>query len=204
MAYTTLSSGLTLQVPTSGSRNWGSTILAQNFSKISSHDHTGGGKGLQIANSALATDAVTSTKLRLANNTFLGADTLAGVKTSLLGLDTSDQTILQGVTAMATIIRGGSTSAGGLLVLYGAGHATNPGRIDLTAGTAAGSLVLSTRAAAATVNIATNGGTHTVFNDVAGTLNLNRVPTAATAGASQGYFTIQIAGTDRKVQYYAT
>lgn len=69
----TLSSGLTITIPTLGETNWDQTIKLLCFQKISEHDHTGGGKGVQISTSAIADDAVTGAKIRLPNNTYLRA-----------------------------------------------------------------------------------------------------------------------------------
>jgi len=63
VGYTNLTLGLTLTIPTTGTRNWGSTLLNTTWTKISSHDHSGGGNGNQIATSGLANDSVTSAKL---------------------------------------------------------------------------------------------------------------------------------------------
>lgn len=64
MPYTTLNLGLTLTIPTNGSRNWGTTLKNTTWTKISSHDHSGGGNGVQIVGSNALTDySVTSIKL---------------------------------------------------------------------------------------------------------------------------------------------
>jgi len=76
MAYITLSSGLTLKVPTRGTRNWADEVLNNNFKKISEHDHTGSGKGLPIGTSALSSGAVTLAKMAdLATDRLIGRDT---------------------------------------------------------------------------------------------------------------------------------
>lgn len=63
MATITISSGLTLKVPTRGSKNWADTMLSQCFEKISAHDHTGSGKGLAIGTNAISSDAITTVKI---------------------------------------------------------------------------------------------------------------------------------------------
>jgi len=63
MAYTTLSLGLTLTIPTNGTRNWGTTLKNTTWTKISSHDHSGSGNGNQISSTGLANFSVTSAKL---------------------------------------------------------------------------------------------------------------------------------------------
>lgn len=59
----TLSSGLTLIIPASGDSNWSSSINTYCFQKISEHDHTGSGKGLQIGTAAIADGSITTAKL---------------------------------------------------------------------------------------------------------------------------------------------
>jgi len=59
----TLSSGLTLIIPSAGDVNWQTTIKNSCFQKISEHDHTGAGKGVQIATAAIADGAITTAKL---------------------------------------------------------------------------------------------------------------------------------------------
>lgn len=63
MAYETLNLGLELTLPTSGTRNWGSTLKSTTWTKISSHDHTGSGQGSQIPTNGIVDDAITSEKL---------------------------------------------------------------------------------------------------------------------------------------------
>lgn len=63
MPFKTLSSGLTLQIPTAGTKNWSATLEAQNWQKLSEHDHTGSGKGKQIGTNALSNLAVTAAKI---------------------------------------------------------------------------------------------------------------------------------------------
>lgn len=63
MPFTTLNLGLTLTIPTSGTRNWGSTMLTTTWTKISNHGHTGSGDGNTISTSGLAANSVTKAKL---------------------------------------------------------------------------------------------------------------------------------------------
>lgn len=82
MAFTQLSLGLTLTLPSNGTRNWGTTLKNTTWTKISSHDHSGSGNGIQISAGGLAAGAVTSPKL--ANNIALKqyATTMAPVGTT--------------------------------------------------------------------------------------------------------------------------
>jgi hypothetical protein len=65
MPYTTLNLGLSLNLPTNGTRNWGTTMRSTTWTKISGHDHSGGGNGTQIPTGGLADRSVTSAKLAL-------------------------------------------------------------------------------------------------------------------------------------------
>ncbi len=71
MAYITIANGLTIVVPTKGTRNYSEQMLENTFKKISSHDHTGSGKGNLIGTNALSPNAVTSAKLATAIQTQL-------------------------------------------------------------------------------------------------------------------------------------
>lgn len=53
MAFETLSLGLTLTLPTNGTRNWGTTIKNTTWTAISQHSHTGSGDGNKIGSGAL-------------------------------------------------------------------------------------------------------------------------------------------------------
>lgn len=63
MGYINVTQGVTISVPTSGTRNWAQNLLTNAWQKLSSHDHTGSGKGLQIVTAAIANLAITSAKL---------------------------------------------------------------------------------------------------------------------------------------------
>lgn len=63
MPYTTLALGLTLTIPTNGTRNWGTTMKNTTWTKVSEHDHTGSGNGTQIGTNALVDYSVTTSKL---------------------------------------------------------------------------------------------------------------------------------------------
>lgn len=63
MPYTTLALGLTLTIPTPGTRNWGAVMGSTTWTKISNHAHTGAGDGNKIGTAALENNAVTKTQL---------------------------------------------------------------------------------------------------------------------------------------------
>lgn len=54
MAFETISDGLTLVIPTSGTKNWASTLKTSTWKKISGHNHTGGGNGVKLTTSSLS------------------------------------------------------------------------------------------------------------------------------------------------------
>lgn len=59
MAYQTLALGLTLTIPTNGSKNWGTTLFNTTWTKISQHKHTGSGDGNQLITSSFTPNCVT-------------------------------------------------------------------------------------------------------------------------------------------------
>lgn len=63
MGYQTLALGLTLTIPTAGTRNWSQTLYSTTWTKISAHDHTGSGNGAQLGSNALLNLAVTTGKI---------------------------------------------------------------------------------------------------------------------------------------------
>lgn len=64
MAFVTLNLGLTLTIPTVGTRNWGQTMLQTTWTKISQHAHTGSGDGNPIGTSGISDFAITRDKLK--------------------------------------------------------------------------------------------------------------------------------------------
>jgi len=91
----TISAGLTITIPTLGEQNWDQTIKNNCFTPISSHDHTGGGNGVQIGTAALQNDAVTDVKIRLTNDGWLTARNAANTAdVNIIKIDTNNQTQL--------------------------------------------------------------------------------------------------------------
>lgn len=82
MAFTQLTLGLTLTIPTQGTRNWGVTLKNTTWTKISSHDHTGSGNGAQLGSGALSPFSVTSSKLAKNIALYQSPTTLAPVGTT--------------------------------------------------------------------------------------------------------------------------
>lgn len=108
MPYITLSSGLTIKVPTRGTRNWADEMLAQTFTKISSHDHTGSGKGLPIGTNALSNLAVTSGKIADGAVTLAKMADLATDR--LIGRDTAGSGVPEAISLTGGLEFSGSTS----------------------------------------------------------------------------------------------
>lgn len=76
MPYITISDGLTIKTPTAGTKNYFTTMYNDTFKKISAHDHTGSGKGLQLGANALQANAITFAKMQqITTDRLLGRDT---------------------------------------------------------------------------------------------------------------------------------
>lgn len=106
----TLSSGLTLIIPSAGDINWQTTIKNSCFQKISEHDHTGSGKGVQIATSAIADGAVTTAKLGSISITaaLLASDAVTTVK--ILDLNVTTAKIAADAVTGAKILLGNNVA----------------------------------------------------------------------------------------------
>ena len=105
----TLSSGLTLTIPTLGDTNWDELIRDQCFLKISEHDHTGGGKGVQLATGAIQDDAITDAKIRLTNTGWLtGRNAANSADVNIIRVNSSDVVELNVSTSTWTPSYGGS------------------------------------------------------------------------------------------------
>jgi hypothetical protein len=58
MPFVTLTGGLALVIPTSGTTNWGPTLLTSTWQKINDHGHTGSGDGNLITKSAIVPNSL--------------------------------------------------------------------------------------------------------------------------------------------------
>ena len=65
MPYETLALGITLTLPTPGTRNWGPTIKSTTWTKISQHAHTGSGDGQKLGTASLNDNVITKALLSL-------------------------------------------------------------------------------------------------------------------------------------------
>jgi hypothetical protein len=116
-------SGLNFTSPDKGDTDWDVTEATKDL-KLSAHDHTGGGKGLAIATAALATNAVTGAKIRLANNEALRALNAAGsADVNIVKVDTGNRVEFPTVarfTSTETLTSSGAVSvATSLTILNG-------------------------------------------------------------------------------------
>jgi hypothetical protein len=103
MPFKTITKGLTIKVPTSKTKNWGSTIFTENFEKISEHTHQGSGTGNQISTDGLAANSVDDTKIRLRNGQWLRGRNFADTgDINLIRANTSDGVDV-GVVITATL-----------------------------------------------------------------------------------------------------
>lgn len=81
MPYESLTLGLTLTLPTPGTRNWGPTIKSTTWTKISQHAHTGSGDGQKLGTSSLNLNIIGKAQLAL-NVAFTQAATLTPAGTT--------------------------------------------------------------------------------------------------------------------------
>lgn len=56
MPYVTLALGLTIKIPTNGTRNWGTEVYNNTWTKVSQHSHEGSGDGNKLDGSAALED----------------------------------------------------------------------------------------------------------------------------------------------------
>jgi hypothetical protein len=82
MAFTTLSLGLTLTIPTNGTKNWGTTLYQTTWTKISNHGHTGSGDGTKMVTASYSDASVTLAKMTKSSGFFVYATPLAPAGTT--------------------------------------------------------------------------------------------------------------------------
>lgn len=160
----TISSGLTLSVPSQGSKNWGTSFKNNFATPISAHDHTGGGKGLQISTNALASNAVTDPKIRLTNAGWLRARNAANsADVNLLRLNSSNIFELASPLPFASGGLGVSSTPGNGQIPIGTGSGYNVATITGTSNqlivtNSSGAIVLSLPQSIALASTPTFGG----------------------------------------------
>ena len=101
MPFITLTSGLTIKVPTLGTRNWGTTIFTDTWTKISQHAHTGSPDGNQITASGIAAGTITTTQI--ANDTILNEDINSAAAIAYSKLALTDSIVNADVNSAAAI-----------------------------------------------------------------------------------------------------
>lgn len=82
MGYTVLNLGLTLTIPTDGTRNWGATLRNTTWTKISQHSHSGSGDGNPIGATGISDFVITRNKFAKNIGLFPFATTLVPVGTT--------------------------------------------------------------------------------------------------------------------------
>lgn len=206
----TISLGLTLKIPDPGQTNW-SALFRDDFAEpVSSHDHTGGGKGLQLGASSFSANAVNGSTLRLNNDQYLRARNFANsadlntikVNTSnklifdLTNVDATTRTSL-GLGTISTqdsssvsISGGAITGITDLAVADGGTGASNASGARTNLG-----LVIGTNVAAAGAN-----------SDITSLTGVTTITTALTSifGSSASDFTVGIGtsnGTDNRALF---
>jgi len=82
MPFKQITLGLTLTIPTNGTRNWGNIVEKSAWEIISGHRHTAAGDGLQMITDSYANLSVTSAKLATNINSNKQAATLTPAGTT--------------------------------------------------------------------------------------------------------------------------
>lgn len=82
--------GLNFTGPSKGDTNWDTVVDAVN-TKVSGHGHTGSGDGNTIVTAAIAANAVTDTKIRLANAAAMRGLSAAGADVDIVKIDTGNK-----------------------------------------------------------------------------------------------------------------
>lgn len=201
----TLTSGLTLTIPTLGEQNWDQLIRNQCFLPISEHDHTGSGNGAQLSTNAIQGDAITGLKIRLANDQALRARNAANSSDrQILKLDSSDQIVVghdtsDGSDTLRTFILGGggstfSTTRGACISLAGNEHGS-PGILDLRCGNVASSYIDLRSDGSHDINFTTNGTNRWQVDGSSGTIAPKSNNTYDFGEASFGIKDFYLAGT---------
>lgn len=148
MPYITITRGLTIKVPTKGTTNWDETMRTDTFNKISEHDHTGSGNGVQLSTSSISANAITGAKIRLDNNEALRARNAANsADINLLKLDTNNELILQTTVGSANFQDDGLTILDNAdntkIIAFNASNITTGTTRTLSAPDATGTIVLN-------------------------------------------------------------
>jgi len=184
MPFLTTTGGLNFSYPTDGTTNWGST-LKTSFNTISAHNHTGAPNGVQLGTNSLQNNAITETKFRLTNDSFLrGRNAADSADINILKVTTGDALQFGNGTSNATI---SATN----ITLSGSGTISSSGPFVFPAGTVSAPSVTFTgdtntgfyNIAADTIGAATNGVERVRVDTAAVTSTLPVVHPAGTAGA---------------------
>lgn len=176
----TITNGLTLTIPSPGEKNWTTSYQDDFAEAVSSHDHTGGGKGLQISTNAIASNAVIGTKIRLANDEYLrGRNAANSADINVIKVNTSNKLTFGANVATITIEAGTITGITDLAVADGGTGAS-------TAADARTNLELGTIATQAASSVTITGGSISGITDLAVADGGTGASTAANARTNLG------------------
>lgn len=155
--------GLNFSAPSKGDTDWDVTEATKD-TKVSLHDHTGGGLGNQIGSTALIADSVSAPKIRLANNASLRARNAANAAdVNLFRLSTGDLIDFQ-----TAILQGGAgstetISSGAVSIVTAATILNSATAYTLAAGTK-GQLKFITSASGSASTVTFSGATTKIFS----------------------------------------
>lgn len=149
MPYITLSGGLPLQVPTDGTRGWGSTLKTDTFQKIADHDHTTG-KGNPITAAAISANAISGAAVRYNNDEYIRGRNQAGSgDINIIKVNTSDTlTLGAAVSGTSATLSGNVNLSGSTASVLGT---TSDGSDNQVFSLCPGSAALTTRGAVITL-----------------------------------------------------
>lgn len=101
MSYETLTGGLELVIPNTGTTNWGAILRNQTWVKINNHTHTGGGDGNLLTGSAFADNSIGTIKLvkNLALSVAPAVTVVGGVNTAIVDWNNGNKVTVDATAA---------------------------------------------------------------------------------------------------------
>lgn len=195
MSSITTSGGLNFTYPAENTNNW-FTIMAAGFNTISSHDHSGGGKGLAIGTSGIASNAITGAKILLANNTSLNWNNASSSQTSVITFNASNQIDFNQQISTATMVNN---------VYFTSENAAGNGTVNLLKADASNNATIGTNTLIlGTVGIGTSATpSSTVITDIRSDQNADSMVRVRNSTAGTGSSARFIATSDGGTAYFA-